>query len=171
VACPVFGAPAMAKGAQLACILAGPKEEVEKVIPYCKGVIGRANTNFSGQSAEKATLPKVIGNTFILSMVETISEGQVVAEKTGLGVDALHQFLEMMFPGPYEAHSNRMRLGDYYKREEPLFAADLAMKDARHAQASVNKAGVHMKNVEGANKYLKVVKEHMGARGDIAGNL
>jgi 3-hydroxyisobutyrate dehydrogenase-like beta-hydroxyacid dehydrogenase len=34
VACSVFGAPAMAKGAQLVCILAGPKEEVEKVIPY-----------------------------------------------------------------------------------------------------------------------------------------
>jgi len=28
---------------------------------------------------------------------------------------------------------------------------------------------VHMKNVEVANEYLKVVKEHMGARGDIAG--
>jgi 3-hydroxyisobutyrate dehydrogenase-like beta-hydroxyacid dehydrogenase len=86
----------------------------------------------------------------------------VAVEKTGLGVDALHQFLEMMFPGPYEAHSNRMRLGDYYKREEPLFAADLAMKDARHAQASVNKAGVHMKNVEEANAYLKIVKGAYG---------
>jgi 3-hydroxyisobutyrate dehydrogenase-like beta-hydroxyacid dehydrogenase len=169
VACPVFGAPAMAEGGQLVCVLAGPKEDVEKVIPYCKGVIGRANIDFGGQPAEKATLLKVIGNTFILSMVETISEGQVVAEKTGLGVDILHQFLEMMFPGPYAAYSNRMKSGDYYKREEPLFAVDLAMKDARHAQTLANKAGVHMKNVEIANEYLKVVKEHMGARGDIAG--
>jgi 3-hydroxyisobutyrate dehydrogenase-like beta-hydroxyacid dehydrogenase len=169
VACPVFGAPAMAEGGQLVCVLAGPKEDVEKVIPYCKGVIGRANIDLGGQPAEKATLLKVIGNTFILSMVETISEGQVVAEKTGLGVDILHQFLEMMFPGPYAAYSNRMKSGDYYKREEPLFAVDLAMKDARHAQALANRAGVHMKNVEIANEYLKGVKEHMGARGDIAG--
>jgi 3-hydroxyisobutyrate dehydrogenase-like beta-hydroxyacid dehydrogenase len=169
VACPVFGAPAMAEGGQLVCVLAGPKEEVEKVIPYCKGVIGRANINFGGQPAEKATLLKVIGNTFILSMVETLSEGLVVAEKTGLGVDALHQFLEMMFPGPYVAYSNRMRSGDYHKREEPLFAVDLAMKDARHAQALANKAGVHMENVEVAQGHLKVVKDHMGARGDIAG--
>jgi 3-hydroxyisobutyrate dehydrogenase-like beta-hydroxyacid dehydrogenase len=29
-----------------------------------------------------------------------------VAEKTGLSVDALHQFLGMMFPGPYVAYSN-----------------------------------------------------------------
>jgi len=38
------------------------------------------------------------------------------------------------------------------------------LKDARHTQALANKAGVHMKNVEIASKYLKVVKE----RGDIA---
>jgi 3-hydroxyisobutyrate dehydrogenase-like beta-hydroxyacid dehydrogenase len=57
VACPV------SEGGQLVCVLTGPKEEVDEVIPYCKGVIGRANTNFSGQPAEKATLLKVIGNT------------------------------------------------------------------------------------------------------------
>jgi 3-hydroxyisobutyrate dehydrogenase-like beta-hydroxyacid dehydrogenase len=169
VACPVFGAPAMAEGGQLVCVLAGPKEEVEKVVPYCKGVMGRANLDFGGHPPEKATLLKVIGNTVILSMVETISEGQVVAEKTGLGVDILHQFLEVMFPGPYAAYSNRMKSGDYFKREEPLFAVDLALKDARHAQALANKAGVHMKNVEIATEYLTGVKEHMGARGDIAG--
>jgi 3-hydroxyisobutyrate dehydrogenase-like beta-hydroxyacid dehydrogenase len=102
-------------------------------------------------------------------MVQTISEGQVVAEKTRPGVDTLHQFLEAMFPGPYAAHSNRTKSGDYYKGGEPLFAVDLALKDARHAQALANKAGVHMKNVEMAKESLKAVKEHMGARGDIAG--
>lgn len=37
-----------------------------------------------------------------------------------------------------------MLSGDYYKREEPLFAVDLARKDARHAQSIANKAGVTM---------------------------
>ena len=64
---------------------------------------------------KKATLLKVIGNTFIPSMVGTISEGQVVAEKTRLGLDALHQFLKTMFPGPCAAYSNRMKSGDCYK--------------------------------------------------------
>jgi 3-hydroxyisobutyrate dehydrogenase-like beta-hydroxyacid dehydrogenase len=85
VACPLFGALATAKNSRLICVLARPKE-VEKVIPYCKGVMGRANVDFSGQPPEKATLLKVVGNTFALSMIETIAEGQVVAEKTGLGV-------------------------------------------------------------------------------------
>jgi 3-hydroxyisobutyrate dehydrogenase-like beta-hydroxyacid dehydrogenase len=168
VACPVFGAPAMADAGQLVCVLAGPKESVEKVKPYTKGVMGRAIVDFGGQPVGKATLLKVIGNTFILNMVETLSEGHVLAEKSGLGNDNLHQFIETMFPGPYAAYSTRMTSGDYQKREEPLFAVDLARKDARHAMALAKAAGTQMKDVEVADKHLEQVKKHMGERGDIA---
>lgn len=168
VACPVFGAPAMADAGQLVCVLAGPKESVEKVKPYTKGVMGRAIVDFGGQPVGKATLLKVIGNTFILNMVETLSEGHVLAEKSGLGNDNLHQFIETMFPGPYAAYSTRMTSGDYHKREEPLFAVDLARKDARHAMALAKAAGTQMKDVEVADKHLEQVKKHMGERGDIA---
>jgi 3-hydroxyisobutyrate dehydrogenase-like beta-hydroxyacid dehydrogenase len=126
--------------------------------------MGRAYVDFSGQPPEKATLLKVIGNAFILSIIETIGQGQVVAEKTGPGVQELHQFIEMMFLGSCVACSNRIQSKDYCKRELPLFAVDLAMKDARHAQSLANKAGVNMKNVEVANEYLKVVEEHAGRR-------
>ena len=168
VACPVFGAPAMADSGNLVCVLAGPKAAVDKVKPYTKGVIGRANIDFSDQTPSKATLLKVIGNTFILNMVETLSEGHVLAEKSGLGNDNLHQFIETMFPGPYSAYSTRMVSGDYYKREEPLFAVDLARKDAGHAIALAKSAGVRMKDVEVADSHLVEVKEHMGERGDIS---
>jgi 3-hydroxyisobutyrate dehydrogenase-like beta-hydroxyacid dehydrogenase len=168
VACPVFGAPAMADNGQLVCVLAGPKESVEKVKLYTKGVIGRAIIDFGGQPVGKATLLKVIGNTFILNMVETLSEGHVLAEKSGLGNDNLHQFIETMFPGPYAAYSSRMLSGDYYKREEPLFAADLARKDARHAMALAKAAGTRLKDVEVADAHLEQVKKHRGEKGDIA---
>ena len=118
VACPVFGAPAMADSGQLVCVLAGPTSAVKQVIPYCKGVMGRANIDFSDQPQGKATLLKIIGNTFILNMVETLSEGHTLAEKSGLGNDNLHQFIETMFPGPYVAYSGRLMSGDYYKRKE-----------------------------------------------------
>jgi 3-hydroxyisobutyrate dehydrogenase-like beta-hydroxyacid dehydrogenase len=62
-----------------------------------------------------------------------------------------------------------MLSGDYYKRDEPLFAVDLARKDARHAQAIANKNGVTMNNVQIADTLLQSVKEHMGEKGDIAG--
>lgn len=168
VACPVFGAPAMADHGQLVCVLAGPRESVERVKPYCKGVMGRAHIDFSDQPFAKALLLKVIGNTFILNMVETLSEGHVLAEKSGLGSENLHQFVETMFPGPYAAYSSRMLSGDYHKREEPLFAVDLARKDARHAMALAKSAGTRMRDVEVADEHLKQVKEHRGEKGDIA---
>ena len=118
VACPVFGAPAMADNGQLVCVLAGPGSAVKQVIPYCKGVMGRANIDFSDQPQGKATLLKIVGNTFILNMVETLSEGHTLAEKSGLGSGNLHQLIETMFPGPYVAYSGRLMSGDYYKRDE-----------------------------------------------------
>ncbi|KAL8243775.1 hypothetical protein R6Q59_010033 [Mikania micrantha] len=169
VACPVFGAPAMADAGQLVCVLAGPAGAVDKVKPFCKGVMGRAEIDFSDHEPSRATLMKLIGNSFILSMVNTLSEGHVLAEKSGLGTKELHQFIEVMFPGPYVAYSNRLMTGDYYKREEPLFAVDLARKDARHAKKLAADASCRMRNVELAEEYLEGVQKHMGNRGDIAG--
>jgi 3-hydroxyisobutyrate dehydrogenase-like beta-hydroxyacid dehydrogenase len=131
--------------------------------------MGRAIIDLSGQEPGKATLLKVIGNTFVFNMVETLSEGLVLSEKTGLGVQNLHSFIEAMFPGPYAAYSNRMIKGDYHERKEPLFAVDLARKDTRHAMKLAADAGCRMKDLEVADKHLEEVKAHMGERGDIAG--
>lgn len=150
------------------CLLAGPAASVSKAKPYTKGVLGKALLDFSDQPVTKALQLKVIGNTFILNMVETLSEGLVVAEKSGLGTGYLIQFLEMLFPGPYVAYANRMTSGDYHKREEPLFAVDLARKDARHAMALAKESGTRLKDVEVADEHLKMVKEKMGEKGDIA---
>ena len=81
----------MADKGQLICVLAGPESSVDKVKPYTTGVISRINVDFSGQRVGKATLLKVIGNTFILNLIESLSEGHVLAEKSGLGTDNLHQ--------------------------------------------------------------------------------
>lgn len=58
--------------------------------------------------------------------------------------------------------------GDYHKREEPLFAVDLARKDARHAMALAKTSGCRMKNVEVGDSHLVDVKAEMGVRGDIS---
>ncbi|KAK5009096.1 hypothetical protein BJ546DRAFT_968039 [Cryomyces antarcticus] len=168
VACPVFGAPVMADNGQLVCVLAGPAAQVDKVKPFTTGVMGRANIDYSDQPQGAATRLKIIGNTFILNMVETLSEGHTLAEKSGLGSDNLHAFIETMFPGPYVAYSNRLRQGDYHKREEPLFAVDLARKDAGHALSLAKTHGCKLKDVEVADAHLAEVQKHMGRRGDIA---
>jgi 3-hydroxyisobutyrate dehydrogenase-like beta-hydroxyacid dehydrogenase len=169
VACPVFGAPAAADNGQLVCVLAGPKAATEKVIPYTKGVMGRAVIDLSDQPCGKATTLKLIGNTMILNMAESLSEANVLAEKSGLGSDNLNKFVEAMFPGPYTSYLGRMMSGDYHKREEPLFAVDLARKDARHAMDLAKASGVQMKSLEVVDAHLALVKQHTGAKGDIAG--
>jgi len=169
VACPVFGAPAMADNGQLLCVLAGPKSAVDKVRPFCKGVMGRAEVNFSDQPQGNASRMKIVGNTFILHMVECLSEGHVLAEKSGLGVDNLHSFIETMFPGPYTAYSNRLKSGDYYQREEPAFQAKLAKKDWNHAKSLADSAGVKLKGLDVAGQHLQDVVDYAGDKGDIAG--
>jgi len=167
VGMPVFGAPAMADTGNLVCVTAGKADAVKKVLPYTDGVMGRATIDFSDQPAGNATLLKVIGNTFILNMVNQLSEGHVLAEKTGLGVDNLHNFISTMFPGPYTAYSQRMLEGDYYKRDEPLFHVDLARKDARHAKALADSSGTSVKGMDVARARLDDVKEQLGDKGDI----
>lgn len=159
----------MADSGNLVCVLAGPKDQVDRVRPLCKGVMGRAEIDYSDQPHGAATRLKIIGNTFILSMVETLSAGHVLAEKSGLGTENLHAFIETMFPGPYTAYSQRMMSGDYYTREEPAFAAKLARKDAGHAKSLAKSAGAEMKALEVADKHLEMVVEHAGDKGDIAG--
>lgn len=157
----------MADNGQLVCVLAGTTSAVSKATPYTTGVMGRADINFAGQPSGNATLLKVIGNTFILNMVSQLSEGHVLAEKSGLGVDNLHNFISTMFPGPYMAYSQRMLQGDYYQREEPLFHVDLARKDARHARDLADRSGSSVKMLKLAQGRLDRVKEELGDRGDI----
>jgi len=163
----VFGAPAMADSGNLICVMAGPESSIEKIKPYTKGVMGRANIEFADKPAKTSTLLKVVGNTFIVGMLETLSEGHTLAEKTGLGVENLHSWIELMFPGPHTAYSARMLAGDYYKRDEPLFHVDLARKDAGHALALAEATGTNMPALKVADAHLVKVKEHLGNKGDI----
>ena len=107
VASPVFGAPAMAEAGQVITVLAGPQAAVDKVKPYTTGVIGKQDLDFSDQEPGKASLMKIVGNTFILQMNEALGEGHTLAEKSGLGNENLHQFISALFPGPYVAYSTR----------------------------------------------------------------
>ncbi|KAK3318476.1 6-phosphogluconate dehydrogenase [Apodospora peruviana] len=169
VAAPVFGPPALADAGQLIGVLAGPKQSVQRARPYFKGVISKAEIDMSDEPYGKALTLKLIGNTFILNMVEQLAEAHVLAEKSGLGTKHVHNFIESFFPGPYAAYSNRMLSGDYHQRDYPLFAVDLARKDAGHAMSLAKSAGTRMKNVEIADAHLVQVKAHTGELGDMAG--
>ncbi|KAL1793824.1 hypothetical protein ACET3X_007245 [Alternaria dauci] len=167
---PIFGPPAMAESGQLVCVLAGKSSSCLRVRPYTKGVMSRANIDFSDQPAGNATLLKMIGNTFILNVVNQLSEGYILAEKSGLGVNNLRNFIGTMFPGLYMEYSQRMLEGGYYKRTEPLFHVDLARKDARHAMSLGESSGAQdgLKLLKVAQDRLDVVKAELGDRRDIS---
>lgn len=167
VADPVFGAPPMAQSGQLVCVLAGPKKAVDRVKPFIKGVIARAIIDFSDQPQGNATRLKIVGNTFILGMIELLAEGHVLAEKSGVGRDNYHQFIEAMFPGPITAYSDKMRHGAYYK-QPPGLDVDLARKDAGHGLRMAKDAGVNLGVLKIADEHLKIAKERQGELGDIS---
>ncbi|KAK3390898.1 NAD binding domain of 6-phosphogluconate dehydrogenase-domain-containing protein [Podospora didyma] len=169
VVVPVFGAPATADAGGLVAVMAGPKASVDKAKPYFKGVTARVEIDMSDKPYGKALTLKVIGNTFVFAMVEQLAEGLVLAETTGLGTDYLHQWIESMFPGPFAAYSTRMISGDYYKRDYPLFAVDLARKDAGHALSLAKSTGARLHTTEIGDMHLQKVKEHCGPMGDVAG--
>ncbi|KAK3307052.1 NAD binding domain of 6-phosphogluconate dehydrogenase-domain-containing protein [Chaetomium strumarium] len=168
VAAPVFGAPAMAEIGQLVGVLAGPRASVDRVKPYFTGVMARSIIDMSDAPYERPLQLKLIGNTFILNMVEQLSEALVLAEKSGLGTDYLHQFVENMFPGPYVAYSTRIQSGAYHRMAYPLFPVDLALKDARHVLSLAEASNARLANVEVAKAHLTQVKERQGEKGDIA---
>ncbi|KAL0944205.1 6-phosphogluconate dehydrogenase 2 [Colletotrichum truncatum] len=169
ICAPIFGAPAMVAAGKATIVLAGPKTSIDRVRPYINAVAAQ-EINMADEPYYKASTLKVLGNTVILGMVEQLAETYVTAEKSGLETGYVKQFVDAMFGGsPYPAYSLRMLEGDYHKRAEPLFAVDLARKDARHAMAIAKAAGTRLWNIETADKHLQEVREHAGPSGDMAG--
>lgn len=176
VACPVFGAPNMADAGQMIVVPAGKQASIAKAKPFFEGVTAKATIDLAadgtaGEDIEvsKAAKLKLLGNTFILNTVGVLAESFVAAETTGLGVGPLKQWLDLFAPGPFAKYAERMIGGDYYRREEPLFAVDLARKDLRHASSLAGEGGQRMRNVEVTDGFLQDVKAEMGVKGDVAG--
>ncbi|KAI1775202.1 6-phosphogluconate dehydrogenase 2 [Hypoxylon cercidicola] len=170
VACPVFGAPPAAEAGQLVFVPAGPKSNIERLRPYMKGVMGRAEIPFEDKPYSHALKLKLVGNSFVLNTVTILGEGFTLAEKTGVGAEALQQLVDTMFGGIYSSYADRMVKGTYWKMEEPLFSANNSRKDAGHAMNMAKGVGANLKTVEVADEYLKNVAEYAGGdKGDIAG--
>ena len=90
---------------------------------------------------------KVVGNTFILHMVEALAEALVLAEKSGLGADSLHAWIDVMYQQPYTSYCNRLKNGDYYLKA-PYFGSRLVRKDYRHAKSLADRYGVQVKGLD-----------------------
>lgn len=80
----------MADSGQLVAVLAGPSAAIDRVLPYCDGVRSRATIEMRDVAPGKASLLKVTGNSFILSIVSRAIGGGDVATNGGGGARLKH---------------------------------------------------------------------------------
>jgi 3-hydroxyisobutyrate dehydrogenase-like beta-hydroxyacid dehydrogenase len=88
----------MADAGSQIVVASGAATSIERALPFFAGVIGRSVIDLRDHEPGHATLLKITGNSFILSMVATLAEGHAWAEKSGLGSDMLHKFIEFYRP-------------------------------------------------------------------------
>lgn len=50
-------------------------------------------------------------------MIESVASAHVLAEKTGLPANHLHEVIKSVWPGPFVIYSERMSSGSYYREE------------------------------------------------------
>jgi 3-hydroxyisobutyrate dehydrogenase-like beta-hydroxyacid dehydrogenase len=60
-------------------------------------------------------MQRLLGPSWFLQMIESISEAHVLAEKTGLPAESLHKVINAVFGGPFTFYSNRTMSGSYYR--------------------------------------------------------
>jgi 3-hydroxyisobutyrate dehydrogenase-like beta-hydroxyacid dehydrogenase len=87
------------------------------VKPYTIGVMGRETIEYADAEPGKASVMKLMGNTFVVNMVEGLAQGLTMAEKSGLGTENVLKFVGLFFPdSPYLPYAKRMLEGAYFKQ-------------------------------------------------------
>ncbi|KAI9933626.1 hypothetical protein MW887_008099 [Aspergillus wentii] len=163
ISSPVFGASAVAAAGKLIFVMAGPANALEIARPYIIDVMGRSIINM-GEDVRKSSLLKISGNIIVISLMQTLSETHVFAERTGLGTAQIEQFISDMFGPVLESYSKRITTGAYAppRGTPPGFAARLASKDTGHALAIAKEHNVRLGSVEMALGRLERAREYAG---------
>jgi 3-hydroxyisobutyrate dehydrogenase-like beta-hydroxyacid dehydrogenase len=97
LSCPVWGPPIAAKNAQLIIITSGHQPAIDHVMPLLIPVLGKKAVTV-GEDVAKAAKYKLVGNFLVGGVIELLSEGMTLAEKTDVGRDKLMEFIDLVFP-------------------------------------------------------------------------
>lgn len=114
VSMPVFGDPGLATIGKLICVPAGAAASIHRTAPYTLDVIAKAVVPLNDQQPGDASTIKLIGNTLIMSAMESIAEALVFAEKTGVGAKSMQSLIQTLFPlPPHSVYLQKMMSGEY----------------------------------------------------------
>ncbi|MCO5597315.1 hypothetical protein L7F22_051391 [Adiantum nelumboides] len=159
VSSPVMGSAAAAeKGQLLALVSSTDACSADTVKPYLEGIVAQ-RALFLGCDVCKASQLKLVANSLLLGITEAVSAAHVMAQKVGVGSDALHSLIEGMFT-PASAlynYSDRIVSGAYKQPVDgaPSFRVELAIKDGKHALALANGAGMDHQALKLALSHLE----------------
>jgi 3-hydroxyisobutyrate dehydrogenase len=136
---PVMGTKQPAEQGALTVLASGSASVRETVAPLFEAV--GARTLWLGE-AGAGTRMKLVGNAWVLALVEGLAETFALAE--GLGVDP-RDFLDVIAGGPLDAGYAHIKGGAMIEREfAPSFPLRLAAKDARLIAAAAEQAGLEL---------------------------
>ncbi|MEU1127887.1 NAD(P)-dependent oxidoreductase [Streptomyces sp. NPDC005899] len=135
---PVSGTRQPAEQGTLTVFVSGPSTARTAVLPVLEAIGQR--TVWVGEEPGAATRLKLVANTWVINLVNSVAECLNLAE--GLGVDP-RVFLEAMAGGPLDtpylhAKSSAVLTGDL----TPSFALSTALKDARLILDAAETSGV-----------------------------
>jgi len=139
VAAPVFGRPPVARAGGLNVLAAGAPEAVAKAMPVLEALATKVWP--MGEDPVRATAVKIAGNLMIVSAVEAMGEATALGAAHGVpAADLLDMLTSTIFAAPiYKIYGAMIAESRYHP---PGFAADLALKDVRLAQAAGDEKGL-----------------------------
>lgn len=125
IAAPVFGRPDAAAAAKLWICPAGPRDMIERCRPLFD-VMGQG-VIVVGDEPYLANVLKLVGNFFVISAIETLSEAFTLAEKAGLEVERVLDVVKALLPVPlFQGYGTRIARSEFVP---PGFSLRLGLKD------------------------------------------
>jgi len=165
VAAPVFGRPPVARAGGLNVLTAGAPEAVERARPVLEALAAKLWP--MGEDPARANAVKIAGNLMIVSAVEAMGEAAALGEAHGVPTaDLLDMLTSTLFAAPiYKIYGAMIAEGRYHP---PGFAADLALKDVRLAQAAGDEKGLALPLADLVESGLEALLAGAGEIPDLA---
>jgi 3-hydroxyisobutyrate dehydrogenase len=160
---PVLGTKQPAEAGELTVLASGPVEAVERCMPLFEAVGSRVVR--LGEAGEGQRL-KLVMNTWVVALVESVAETIALAEALGLDPDL---FLETIKGGPLDLPYAQVKGRAMIARSFPeSFKLSLALKDARLVREAATEAGLELPVVAAVERQFERATEMGHGSEDLA---
>jgi 3-hydroxyisobutyrate dehydrogenase len=160
---PVLGTKQPAEAGELTVLASGPVEAVERCMPLFEAVGSRVVR--LGEAGEGQRL-KLVMNTWVVALVESVAETIALAEALGLDPEL---FLETIKGGPLDLPYAQVKGRAMIARSFPeSFKLSLALKDARLVREAATEAGLELPVVAAVERQFERATEMGHGSEDLA---